>query len=101
MLNGEKMAANNIAVEARIREILVNANDAITLADQLFSPGGLFSQMATTEAERRQVAGSALFKEAQKRLSALQRKEAEEFARKAKGFDLHDRDPRMLKLERS
>jgi hypothetical protein len=95
------MAANRKSLEEKIRELLTNGNDAISLAEQLFSPRGMFAQMAENEAERREVASSPLFKEAQKRLSQLQRKEAEEFASKAAEFDLQNRQPRMLKLERS
>jgi hypothetical protein len=51
------------------------------LSDRLFSPGGLFSRLAGTEEERRQLVQSPLFKEAQRRLSTLQQQEAEQFAR--------------------
>ena len=90
----------NKALEDQIREILAAENDAISLSDKLFSPHGLFSQMAKTEAERREIACSPLFKEAQGCLSRLQRKEADEFARKLQESpDLAE--PRLLKLERS
>jgi hypothetical protein len=56
---------------------------------------------ATTEAERREVARSPLFKEAQKRLSDLQRQEADEFARRIRQLPALAQQQRLLKLERS
>jgi hypothetical protein len=66
-------------IEQQIREALATEAAAIPLSDRLFSPSGLFNQLASTEAERRLVVQSPLFQEAQRRLSALQRKEAAEF----------------------
>jgi hypothetical protein len=68
-------------VEERIREILATETQAIPLGNKLFSPQGLFNQLAETEQERRRVAQSSLFREAQKRLTELQRTEAEAFAK--------------------
>jgi hypothetical protein len=51
------------------------------LSNKLFTPDGLFSQLAGTEAERRVVSQSPLFREALRRLSDLERKEAAEFGR--------------------
>jgi hypothetical protein len=72
---------HNQAVEREIREILASESDAISLSNQLFSPQGLFNRLAKTEADRTAVAGSALFKEAQKRLFELKRIEAAQFAK--------------------
>jgi hypothetical protein len=72
---------NQEQVEQQIREVLRTEDQAIPLSNKLFSPEGMFNQMAVTEAERRVVAGSPLFKEAQRRLLELQRKEGSEFAR--------------------
>ena len=88
-------------VEEQIREVLDAADDAISLSDKLFSPSGLFNQMAKTEGERRVVARSALFKQAQKRLSDLQRKEADAFASKVQQLPEFADQHRLLKLERS
>jgi hypothetical protein len=49
----------------------------------LFGPGGLFQQLASSEAERRTIAGSALFQRANARLTELQRAEAAELNRLA------------------
>ncbi len=49
------------------------------LSNRLFSQGGLFSQLAPTEEERRALVQSELFKQAQRRLSDLERKEAAVF----------------------
>jgi hypothetical protein len=68
-------------VEEQIREVLANATQAIALSERLFSPSGLFNQIAATEEERRTVAGSPLFRQAQRRLTELQHKEAAEFGR--------------------
>lgn len=67
-------------VEEHIREVLKTETQAIALSQKLFHPTGLFGQLAATEDERRAVAQSALFHEAQRRLSDLQRQEAAAFA---------------------
>jgi hypothetical protein len=56
----------------------------MALSDLLFAPDGLFSQLAETEDERRRLAQTALFQQAQSRLTELQREEAEKFARAVK-----------------
>ena len=66
-------------VEEQIREVLVTETRALTLSNRLFSPDGLFNQLAETEDQRRTVAQSPLFKQAQKRFLELQQKEAAEF----------------------
>jgi hypothetical protein len=67
-------------VEQQIREVLVAETQAIPLSNRLFQPDGLFNQLAATEEERRALAQSPLFKEAQRRLTELQKREAAEFA---------------------
>jgi hypothetical protein len=68
-------------IEQQIREALATATSAILLSNQLFSPEGLFNQLATTQSERQVVVESALFKQAQQRLMVLRKIEAAEFAR--------------------
>jgi hypothetical protein len=68
-------------IEQQIRELLATESQALLLSDKLFSPSGLFSQLASTEQERRTIARSTLFKEAQWRLTALQQAEAATFSR--------------------
>ena len=51
-------------VEEEIRRVLSTATNAIPLSNQMFRPDGLFSRLADTEAERRVVAQSPLFREA-------------------------------------
>ena len=67
-------------IEQQIREVLATEHEAIKLSNRLFQPDGLFNQLATTEEERRTIAASPLFREAQRRLSELQKREAAEFA---------------------
>jgi hypothetical protein len=67
-------------VEQRIAEVLATETNAISLSDKLFRPDGLFNQLAATEQERRTVAQSPLFQQAQRRLTELQRSEAVRFA---------------------
>jgi hypothetical protein len=68
-------------IERQINQVLAKETQAIPLSNQLFSPDGLFNQLARTEEERRIVAQSSLFKAAQKRLTELQQNEAAQFAR--------------------
>src|SRR5438128_1553175 len=68
-------------IEQEIREVLDNEAQAIPLSNMLFSPDGLFSRLASTEAERRVLVRTPLFKQAQHRFMALQRAEAEAFAK--------------------
>ena len=75
------------SIEDRIRVALASELDAISLSNQLFSPGGLFNQLAKSEPERRSIVETPLFKVAQRRVSALQRNEAQEFARTVEQFE--------------
>jgi hypothetical protein len=68
-------------IEQEIREVLDNESQAIPLSNKLFSPDGLFSRLASTEEERRVLVRTPLFKQAQRRFMALQRAEAEAFAK--------------------
>lgn len=68
-------------IEKQIRELLTTETSGILLSNKLFRPDGLFNQLAHTEDERRIVAQSPLFRQAQTRVSELKRKEAAEFAR--------------------
>jgi len=94
------MTVDKAAVEDQIREVLRVEREAMSLSDKLFSRHGLFNQIATTEPQRRDVARSALFREAQKRFSDLQRQEAAEFARKMRQLPTLAAH-QLLKLERS
>jgi len=60
-------------VEQQIREALAVETSEVLLSNRLFAPDGLFYRLAETEAERRVVAQSTLFREAQRRLSELRR----------------------------
>lgn len=70
-------------IEAEIRRVLAIETSAIRLSNTLFTPGGLFSKLFTTPAEKKAVIDSPLFDEAQKRLSELQRQEASRLQRPA------------------
>src|SRR5260370_19273004 len=88
------------AIEQQIREVLANEAHDVPLSRKLFSPDGLFSHLASTEAERRILVQSPLFKQAQRRFSALQRAEAEAFARIAEQVRaVLPQGEYMLKLE--
>jgi hypothetical protein len=67
-------------VEEQVREVLATETQAITLSDKLFSPNGLFSQLAGTLEERRALVRSPLFTRAQDRFRELQYQEAAAFA---------------------
>ena len=69
-------------IEMQIREVLATETTAFALSQQLFHPTGLFARLAATEAERRVVARSALFQEAQRRLTDLQWQAAAAFSQK-------------------
>lgn len=89
-------------VEQQIRDVLATESRAIDLSNALFRPGGLFSKLGDTEADRRLVAQSELFKEAQKRLSELQHNEAARFSELVQ--QAHASDPEgeyMIRLEGS
>ena len=89
-------------IEQEIRDVLERESQAIPLSERLFSPEGLFSRLASTEEERRLLVQSPLFKQAQRRFSALQRVEAERFAQLAEHMKtaLPEVDY-VLKLERA
>jgi hypothetical protein len=89
-------------LEQQILEVVAAETHAISLSNKLFSPGGLFNQLARTEEERRAVAQSALFRRAQRRLTELQQREAAEFARAVPPAQAVMPDPGyLLKLEPS
>jgi hypothetical protein len=60
-------------VEAEIRRVLETETTAISLSNKLFRPDGLFARLAGTRKERRELTKTQLFREAQQRLSDLQR----------------------------
>ena len=72
---------NEKSVEDRIQDALASEQDAISLSNKLFSPGGLFNQLANSEAERRSLVETPLFKAAQRQVSVLKRDQAQQFAR--------------------
>jgi hypothetical protein len=89
-------------IEQQIREVLASESAAVVLSDRLFGPGGLFGRLANSEEERRMVAQSPLFKEAQRRLTELQEVEAEEFARAVqKAHAAVPRGEHLLKRKRA
>src|SRR5205823_12442475 len=73
---GDLPVSDREPVEQQIRETLATESNAVALSDKLFHPDGLFNQLAKTEEERRIVAQSPLFQQAQRRLTELQRNEA-------------------------
>jgi hypothetical protein len=67
-------------IEQQIRAILTEETHAIPFSNRLFAPDGLFNKLAQTEDQRRALARSPLFKQAQKRFLELQRAEVAEFS---------------------
>ena len=92
---------NQGTIEQRIRDALASEQDAISLSNRLFSPDGLFNQLAASEVERRSIVETSLFKEAQHRLSVLKRKEAHDFARTVDQFESQrGGSPSLHRMER-
>ena len=71
-----------ISVEKQIKELLTMKLSASALSNALFGWNGLFNKIAHTEQERKQVARTALFRQAQNRIMELSLSEAEELRRK-------------------
>lgn len=87
-------------IETEIRQLLESETDAIRLSDALFTPDGLFSQLASNSDERRDVAKSPLFKEAQASLAELRTRESAAFTKSVSGFSHPDNAERLHRLER-
>ena len=90
------------SLEQQVREVLATETDAIRLSDALFRPDGLFARMASSKEDRRQVAKSTLFKDAQERLAELRRREAREFSVvvEKSQHDPQSGPPRLHRVER-
>jgi hypothetical protein len=87
---GKKQSVNERETEQvrrRIEEILENEHPATVLSELLFSPSGLFSRLATTEAERRQLVQTPLFRRGRARLTEIQRREADAFRRELEKYE--------------
>lgn len=66
-------------IRQQVLEILANETQAGILSDKLFSPQGLFAQVATTPEQRSAVIRDPLFRQAMARFMELQRSEAVKF----------------------
>ena len=64
-------------VEDRIRKLLATETRAVALSNQLFTPDGLFNQIAHNEQERREIVKTELWRDAQARVRELQYREAD------------------------
>jgi hypothetical protein len=69
------MNVSRTDIERQIRELLTTETRATVLSNKLFRPDGLFARLAGTPEERRELTKTPLFREAQDRLSDLQRAE--------------------------
>jgi hypothetical protein len=70
-------------IEQEIRRAIETENDAVTLSNRLFSQDhGLFPLLGATEADRRRIVSSPLFREAQQRIRDLEYAEVEFIRRK-------------------
>lgn len=93
---------NNVQIETRIRELIAGESDAVTLSNLLFTPNGLFSQLAANEEERRALTKTPLFKEAQQRVATLRKMEAQRFSQSVKAYEASKPGARlMFKVEQS
>jgi hypothetical protein len=64
-------------IESEIKQLLATETRTTVLSNRLFQQGtGLFTRLAATEAEWRQVVGSELFRAAQQRVRDLQYRDA-------------------------
>jgi hypothetical protein len=77
--------------ERQIRELLVTETRATTLSNKLFTPDGLFNQIAHNDEERRELVTTDLWRDAQARLRELQYQEAAALAEATKV--IHERLP--------
>jgi hypothetical protein len=89
-------------IEQEIRNLLATETQAISLSNKLFRPDGLFGRLGDTEQKRHATAQSPLFRQAQNRLTELQRLEAAAFAEALRqGHDALPEGNYLLKLEGS
>jgi hypothetical protein len=87
-------------LESQIREIIAAEQSASSLSEKLFSPTGLFSELAPLEEDRRTIVRSELFRTAQTRFRQLQQSEAAAFARAvAEAEDAFPSSGHRVKLE--
>ncbi len=63
-------------IEQQIRELLKEDISAARFSQIVFGQGGLFNQLGPTEAERRLVTQTELYRQARARFRALRRQEA-------------------------
>jgi hypothetical protein len=70
--------ATSEEIEREIRQLLATETRTTVLSNKLFQQGtGLFAQLGKTEAERREIVKSELFRTAQARVRELQYRDAE------------------------
>jgi hypothetical protein len=72
--------------EHEIRELLTTETRAVVLSNKLFTPDGLFNRIAHTEAERREVINTSLWRDAQARLRELEDREIATFSQATRGL---------------
>ena len=87
-------------VEQKIREVLATETSAVRLSNTLFTPTGLFSHLATDDAERATLVDSPLFREALERFLDLQEQEAEDISSNAARHPAVPADPAARNLEK-
>lgn len=90
-------------LEKEIRAVLASESDAIALSNKLFGPSGLFNELAADKTARSDVAQTPLFREAQRRLSELRRREARQFSQAVEQTQHNSPSApdRLLKFEQS
>lgn len=67
--------ADRQQVEERIRRLIATETSPVLFSNLLFTPDGLFNQLAETEEERRALSQTPLFREALNRLWELEEME--------------------------
>ena len=75
-LNAEVMM-NREEAERQIRELIATETRAVVLSNKLFTPDGLFNEIAHNEQDRREVVKTQLWRDAQSRLRELEHREAD------------------------
>jgi hypothetical protein len=75
--------------ERQIRELLTTEDRAVVLSNKLFTPDGLFNQIAHTPEERRELTKTDLWRDAMARMRELESREAEALNEATKVLSQH------------
>lgn len=93
--------SDRLQIEKQIRQLLSEATSAVALSNKLLAPGGLFSQMASNEQERRAQIESPLYREAKRRIAELRKTEAREFSETVRRYEEAKGQQISIKIEQT